>query len=253
MVTPEMLQQGRAALTPVRVAKLGPARSTDAEYIKFDFNPATITISHTAQEPMSAGSAQKGQKGAGSSAPKASAPRVVLAAQNVEEQDRARGTTSIALRALTFNGRYTNVAAACRRLLDWSHYVTVTDRNATSWVELPRLRFVWGTQIYLVYLKQVTVTYTRFSQSGAPVRAVVDLTLHSIPSAPGPTNPSSGGLAGRRTHLLAGAESLPELATRCYGGPGRWREIAAANGFDDPLRVRPGTRVYLPGAQEGAR
>jgi nucleoid-associated protein YgaU len=77
--------------------------------------------------------------------------------------------------------------------------------------------------------------------------------MYSVPKLPGPTNPSSGGLAGRRTHLLTGAETLPELSTRYYGGPGRWREIAAANGVEDPLRVQPGTRVYVPSAQEAGR
>lgn len=259
-ITPEALQAQRKALRPtVEVprapalslpkggnAKLGPAQSPDdADYVEFDFNPAAITISHTAQVVPSSGlRATTGAAAEGSG--------VELSAKDVDELERAKGTTTIALRGLTFDGK--RVKRNCLRLLDWTHFAEVTDRTSAKRTELPRLHFVWGfEQIYLVHLNQVTVTYTRFSQAGIPVRATVDLTLHSIPKIPGPTNPSSGGLPGRRTHLLTGAESLPELATRCYGGPGRWREIAAANGFDDPLRVRPGTRVYLPGAQEAGR
>jgi nucleoid-associated protein YgaU len=259
-ITPEMLQAQRSALRPtagvplappppqlpVGNAKLGPAESTAAaDYVEFDFNPATITISHTAPVVPSAG--LRPTSGAA-----AEGSGVELSAKDVDELEKAKGTTTIALRALTFDGEA--VSRTCLRLLDWTHFAAVTDKASAKRTELPRLKFIWGTrQVYLVHLNQVTVTYTRFSRTGIPVRATVDLTLHSIPKVPGPTNPSSGGLAGRRSHLLTGAESLPELATRCYGGPGRWREIAAANGFEDPLRVRPGTRVYLPGTQEAGR
>ncbi|WP_329215717.1 hypothetical protein OG352_08175 [Streptomyces sp. NBC_01485] len=261
-ITPETLQKQRAAMTSRRVprapapplapdgnAKLGPAKSTTAaDYVEFDFNPATIVISHAAPVEPTAGLQQQGENRAGISDPKAN---VELAAISVDEVEKAKGTTSINLRSLTFDG--TNVARTCLRLLKWSHFVAARDKTSTQRTELPRLKFIWGSQVYLVHLNQVTVTYTRFSPSGTPLRATVDLTLHSIPNIPGPTNPSSGGLAGRRTHLLSGAETLPELATRCYGGPEHWREIAAANRFDDPLRVRPGTRVYLPSTQEGER
>ncbi len=252
-ITPEMLQSQRSALTDNGRAKLGPARPTSAtDYVEFDFNPATIVIAHAAPVTPSSGLRQVGKSGATTADPQAPATSgVELAAKDVDELEKAKGTTSIVMRSLTFDGQ--NVAPTCRRLLDWSHFAGVTDETSTKRNELPQLKFIWGEQIYLVHLNQVTVTYTRFSQSGKPVRASVDLTLHSIPKLPGPTNPSSGGLPGRRTHLLTGAESLPELATRCYGGPGRWREIASANGFVDPLRVRPGTLVYLPGAQERER
>jgi nucleoid-associated protein YgaU len=35
-----------------------------------------------------------------------------------------------------------------------------------------------------------------------------------------------------------------------YGSAQRWRDIAAANGIDDPFRVRPGTTLYLPSQAE---
>jgi nucleoid-associated protein YgaU len=272
-ITPEMLQAQRAALTPRGLprpasapatvprapaltpggnAKLGPAAPDGpGDYILFDFNPASILIAHTAPVQTSAGIRPTGRKPADSAAAQSRARgQVALSANGVDELERAKGTTSITLRSLTFDGP--GVASVCLRLLDWSHFQPVDDPTDPKKSKLPELKFVWGPQIYLVTLNQVAVAYTRFSSAGKPVRATVDLTLHSIPKVPGPTNPSSGGLPGRRTHLLTGAESLPELATRCYGGPGRWREIAAANRFEDPLRVRPGTLVYLPSAQEDA-
>lgn len=256
-ITDKALKNQRAALRPTGRARLGPENSDpERDYVKFDFNPATIVISHTAQVEPSAGWYQRSGGEAQTSDPKASAAgNVALAATSVEEVAKANGITSITLRSLTFDGnsKGKDVAHTCLRLLKWTHFVPVTHTNSTQQAGLPRLKFIWGSQIYLVHLNHVTVTYTRFDRYGTPVRASVDLTLHSIPKIPRPTNPTSGGLAGRRAHLLTGAETLPELATRCYGGPEHWREIAAANRFGDPLRVRPGTRVYLPSAQEDGR
>jgi nucleoid-associated protein YgaU len=225
-------------------AKLGPADSPyDVDYVSFQFNPASIAIAHTAPMAPSAGS---GKQGDGTTT-----TATTINATDVDQLAKANGVTSISMRGVTFDGA--SVVTDCLRLLNWTHFAPIPDDPTGKKEALPRLKFIWGTQVYLVALNQVTINYTRFTPTGQPVRAQVDLTLHSIPKIPGPTNPSSGGFPGRRSHVLSGAETLPALATQCYGGPGRWREIAAANGFEDPLRVRPGTRVYLPSSQEGGR
>jgi nucleoid-associated protein YgaU len=43
---------------------------------------------------------------------------------------------------------------------------------------------------------------------------------------------------------------LAGLATDTYGRPTAWRDIADANGIDDPFRVRPGRSVMLPPPDE---
>jgi len=51
-------------------------------------------------------------------------------------------------------------------------------------------------------------------------------------------------------------ETLWSIAQSRYGNPGAWRRIAEVNRIDNPSRVRPGTTVYLPSADElqnGAR
>jgi len=217
-------------------------RTDTDDAVQFDFNPAAIVISHTApmQTSTGRGSHRDGDRDSSNS---------TAALSSVDEVAKANGVTSISIRAVTFVGP--QLVQNCTLLLSWTQFKDV-DKSAQK-RDLPELKFIWGAQNYLVNLNQVTINYSRFSRSGSPVRALVDLTLHSIPKIPGPTNPSSGGLSGRRTHLLTGAETLPGLATKTYGGPERWREIAAANGIEDPLRVRPGTRVYLPSAQEDGR
>lgn len=261
-ITPDMLVQQRAALRPtpkapvapkppvqIENAKLGIADSVDPkEQVQFGFNPASIVIQHTASVATSAGrSPDKKDDAKAQTTTQATNPGDIVAT-NIEEREKARGTTTISLRGLVFDGK--DVQKKCMLLLSWTHFLPAEDAESAEKYNLPKLKFIWGPQIYLVHLNQVTLTYTKFSQAGMPVRASVDLTLHSIPKIPGPTNPSSGGLPDRRAHTLTGAERLPSLATRFYGRPSQWRQIAAANGIDDPLRVRPGTLVYLPNPRE---
>lgn len=122
----------------------------------------------------------------------------------------------------------------------------------------PELTFQWGPPMlgfmYTVTLQKVTATYKRFHSTGIPVRAQVDLTMNVKPSLLASistlTNPTSGGLPGRTTHLVRENESLQSIAQQHYGRPGLWRKIAEINGIHDPSRVRPGTTIFLPGPAE---
>lgn len=122
--------------------------------------------------------------------------------------------------------------------------------------EQPDLTFQWGPPMlgfmYVVQLSNVTAQYTRFHSSGMPTRAQVNISMITKPSLLGsiPTNPTSGGLPGRTTHLLSDGESLQSIAQKHYGRPGMWRKIAEINGITDPRRVRPGTTIFLPSAGE---
>lgn len=224
-------------------ARLAPM--SGGEGVTFQFNPAAIALSHTA--PMQPSAARKSNRDHSTSGD--TSPRTTYVQGGQEEIAKANGITNISMRGVTFAGPA--VADTCMRLLEWTGFRNVDQSSKKQ--DLPELRFTWGPLNFPVNLNQVTINYTRFSRTGTPVRALVDLTLHLIPKDMQPTNPTSGGVAGRRTHLLTGAETLPELATRVYGGPGHWRQIAAANGIADPLRVRPGTLVYLPSAEEDGR
>ena len=106
--------------------------------------------------------------------------------------------------------------------------------------------------MYTAQISNCSITYDRFDTMGIPIRAKVNITLTEVPSITGsiPTNPTSGGQPGRRSHVLADGESLASLANKYYGRPGLWRRIAEVNGIDDPHRVRPGRTVYLPNPDE---
>jgi nucleoid-associated protein YgaU len=107
--------------------------------------------------------------------------------------------------------------------------------------------------MYTVNLTTVDVKYNRFDSTGIPIRAEVNLQMKVLPDdllGALPTNPTSGGLPGRNTHLVREDESLQSIAQQYYGRPGVWRKIAEINGITNPRRLRPGTNLYLPGPGE---
>jgi nucleoid-associated protein YgaU len=119
----------------------------------------------------------------------------------------------------------------------------------------PKVVFQWGPPTAFLLEANITavnVTYTRFASDGQPIRAEVTLRLQQQPSLLGllGTNPTSAGLPGRKAHTVTSSDNLATIATEQYGSPGRWRQIAEANDIDDPLRIKPGDRVYLPNPEE---
>ena len=115
----------------------------------------------------------------------------------------------------------------------------------------PVVVFRWGgLSGFVAYVSQVQVTYSLFTPGGMPVRAVAQVTLEELtPDFPA-QNPTSGSERARATHLVADGDSLPSLAFREYGEASRWRDLAAVNGIDDPMRLRPGTTILLPAADD---
>jgi len=113
----------------------------------------------------------------------------------------------------------------------------------------PFCMFEWGKSwSFEAVVTNISMNFTMFLENGTPTRANVDLTLkQSKDSDKFPAqNPTSGGAAGHRQHVVQQGESLALIAAREYGKPKNWRFIAEANGIEDPLRVRPGTRLALP-------
>src|SRR5262249_10141328 len=124
-ITPDMLRQQKAALRPtpkapvapkppiaakppgtIQNAKIGVAGTVDPdEQVEFAFNPAAIVIQHTASVAPSAGKSpdqKDGSKQEGGPPP--TNPGDIIAT-NVEEREKARGTTIITLRGMVFDGR----------------------------------------------------------------------------------------------------------------------------------------------------
>lgn len=115
----------------------------------------------------------------------------------------------------------------------------------------PWVIFHWGgLTSFPAFVSSVTAKYTLFTPSGTPVRALCTVALEEISGELGGQNPTSGSLAARDVHVVVAGDSLASVAYRAYGDPARWRDVARVNGIDDPMRLRPGTRLLLPALEE---
>ncbi|WP_436500683.1 LysM peptidoglycan-binding domain-containing protein [Actinokineospora sp. HUAS TT18] len=209
--------------------------------VPFDFNPDKISIkrsaSYTAKPNM----------------------------QAMHDPGGASGTITksvqapmISISKIIFEG--VTAKLRCDQLLRWmspfSGIGNMGIAGASLETTLPEITFSWGPPmvafLYQVRLVSVTINFVRFDFTGIPLRAEVDLSMRQQPSmlASLPTNPTSGGLPGRRAHTVSSGDSLQSIATTHYGRPGLWRRIAEVNGIQDPARLRPGQTVYLPNPEE---
>jgi nucleoid-associated protein YgaU len=238
-------------------------KQTDNEelIVRFQFNPKTITVSHSA--PLKDIGVQKSKKNEiGTDTTKAGSKDSNLTQQQILEK---LGKTTIKFSELYFDGtdQYgNNVLKNCGTLLGWSYATEYSKAMPPGGTEapdqVPELEFSWqdfqlgylAQKPVLVYLTQVDVKYERFTSSGEPIRATVSITLQPTSINPLGTNPTSGGLPGRSGHMVITGETLAGIAVAEYGTPASWRELAEINGIDDPLRIRPGSTLYTPGQGE---
>jgi len=127
------------------------------------------------------------------------------------------------------------------------------DSAAIGQAAAPTVAFSWGANVIMpeAFITRVSIQYHRFLL-GIPVRATatVDLQALPLPAPLGGTNPTSGGLATRKTHTVVDGDTLASIAFKEYKDPNRWRAIAEANGIDDPMRVQVGTVLAVPDHHE---
>jgi hypothetical protein len=120
----------------------------------------------------------------------------------------------------------------------------------------PKLQFEWGMSRALkdveFYLESVNATYTLFRMDGTPIRATCDIVLVESTNPANKQNPTSGGRPGLQAHVITQGETLHAVAWALYRDASYWRALADFNGIDDPLRVRPGTRLLIPPRADAA-
>jgi Contractile injection system tube protein len=197
------------------------------ETLKFDYNPTTVTITKTAK--WQAAPPVRGSKEAPPQEFVGTDPRSLSMTVMFDSLDDPEHKVS------------QNVDL----LLRWT--CATKESFGTNSPQPPLLQLHWGGTQYLVgYLKTVTARYTVFSSDGTPLRASVDITIEETPEGAKAQNPTSGGVAGRRSVGLGAGDSLPSLARQEYGDPNLWRALAVANGIDDPMRVPMGTTLLVP-------
>ncbi|HYS38066.1 MAG TPA: LysM peptidoglycan-binding domain-containing protein [Pseudonocardiaceae bacterium] len=245
--TPPMPERGPAARRPAtRPVK---ATLTDNKVpVVFQFNPELIRIGHQPDtKPMNRTMGTKEKK-----------PETVVSG-NPNEVIMSAGEASISFSDIMFDGP--NVIRDCAQLLRWTYPIKNPKNPAADQMVMPILYFSWSKfESGLTFLDpqgrsalvlaKVDVSYVRFDSQGTVTRAKVNLSCKIPPSTLKGTNPTSGGRPDRTGHLVTAGEDLPGIARANYGSPGHWRQLAQANGIDDPLRLRPGHRLFVPGRVE---
>jgi hypothetical protein len=117
----------------------------------------------------------------------------------------------------------------------------------------PRCTFEWGNAwSFEAVVTSINTNFTMFREDGTPTRATVDLSLKQAkdPGRFPAQNPTSGGVAGHKRHIVGQSETLDFIAAKEYGAAHHWRHIAQANGLDNPRRLQPGTVLELPPLDE---
>jgi nucleoid-associated protein YgaU len=242
-------------------------------FVSFDYNPKSFSVTRKT-------AAANRNKSAGSSPPAATGPPAAQEPMYLGASPRT--ITFSALLSEEGSGLLNAVAdmtaiggglrARCDMLMNWTVGGPATllakilgasallqglgIQNANT---PPMLILQWGDPLrgFLIFGKMKTVKcdFLRFDNIGNPIRALVTCTFEEAASdlLSLLTNPTSGGEPGRQAHTMTQGENLQNVATERYGRPGAWREVAEANGIDDPMRVRPGQVLAMPPPHEIGR
>jgi hypothetical protein len=111
----------------------------------------------------------------------------------------------------------------------------------------PICRFVWGSIDFTGILEKVNQRFTMFLDSGTPVRATLKVTFRSSLSQKAQLEQIPYQKANRtKDQMLRQGDQLWMIASKEYENPSQWREIANANGIDNPLKLDPGRRITIP-------
>jgi nucleoid-associated protein YgaU len=227
-----LLQHEKAKLS-IHLPENGKIGLPDGPPIVFQFNPAMLSI--TKSSPWSPSEADK-------AAPSAQGAQYV-----------GPGPAALNLDLLLDSklDPYPNITSIVTRLNEClvAHKPTVT--QGTPFPKF--VRFTWGawkwgngSPRFEGYVTSVKTDYQLFSSDGEPIRAKVTIAIKEYaPRTPG-QNPTSGTLVPQHSRILRTGDTLASVAWEEYGDPTLWRELAEANGIDDPLRLAPGTQLLVP-------
>lgn len=124
---------------------------------------------------------------------------------------------------------------------------TVVYNYDSEYHEPNRVQILWGTLSFDGRLQSMSVNYTLFRSSGAPLRARAELSfLGSVKTDEAllAANRSSPDLS--HSVLVVEGDTLPLLCQRIYGDSRYYPEVAAFNGLREFRRLQPGARLHFP-------
>jgi len=115
----------------------------------------------------------------------------------------------------------------------------------------PIVEFGWAEQVFRGVLQSLEINYLLFHSDGKPLRAKLSLTLKEY--RPVDVRLKESTLTSpdvEKRYTVRAGETLSSISGAVFRDPRRWRELALANGIDDPRRVAPGTVLTVPRLEE---
>lgn len=111
----------------------------------------------------------------------------------------------------------------------------------------PLLALKWNSLEFVCFMQSCSVEYTKFKETGMPVRATVHCSFISAETvfqmlSGNPFNSPDTS----KFHTLKQGETLNTLSSIAYDDPTYWREIARANGITNPRLLRTGDVFHMP-------
>lgn len=231
------------AIRPSKLEKLtilvfkDPARNQRIGSFKVMFNPESFSLTHENRfggEPTIDTSAQK--KPYSFTPGKKVSLDLVFDGTGVAEGSEAAGSVS-------------------RQIDD---FLKSTAQMNGSTHEPNYLRIQWGDgplQNFDCRLETVTITYSLFDKSGAPLRARLAASFQEDLDDPKRTRiegKSSPDLT--HTRVVKAGDTLPLLCKEIYGSASHYLRVARANDLDGFRELAPGARIVFPPlARQAAR
>ncbi|XHS77622.1 peptigoglycan-binding protein LysM [Burkholderiaceae bacterium UC74_6] len=122
--------------------------------------------------------------------------------------------------------------------------VKLLDKDALSKAP-PVLLFSMGQLNFQCVLVDASQRFTMFRRDGTPVRSTIAVRFQEFVRVE--IDIERGLFLGPPTlHNVVRSETASAIAAAVLGDPARWREVAEANGIDDPLNIVPGITLQLP-------
>ncbi len=111
----------------------------------------------------------------------------------------------------------------------------------------PKVFFKWGSLNFEGYIVSISQTFTKFTFKGIPVRARLDVTFRRAITAKEQLSKEPRNSPDRtKFRTVSEGDTLTALAEAEYSDPELWREIATANGIENPRLLKTGVRLKIP-------
>jgi hypothetical protein len=114
--------------------------------------------------------------------------------------------------------------------------------------EPPTVTFEWGKLHFKAVITSMSEKFTVFTDSGTPVRCTVEISLRQYldEAAVPPQIPQGAGSKGAaQSKKVVQGERLDHIAASQGGGAANYRQIAADNNINNPLKIPTGTTLKV--------